>query len=106
MLQALRSTRPSATINAQRVAATLHSSAISKAENKPADQQDPLATAARTKAEETQQPKKKTQAQLDEELMQKLAGMSGEGGDAGIEYEDGKPVSMKRSVKNNMFRYI
>lgn len=30
----------------------------------------------------------------------------GDGGVAGVEYEDGKPVSMKRSVKNNMFRYI
>ncbi|KAF1915241.1 hypothetical protein BDU57DRAFT_539620 [Ampelomyces quisqualis] len=51
-------------------------------------------------------PKKKTQAELDLELQQKLQGLSGDGGDAGIEYEDGKPVSMKRSVKNNMFRYI
>jgi hypothetical protein len=39
-------------------------------------------------------------------LQLKLAGMAGDGGDAGVEYEDGKPVSMKRSVKNNMFRYI
>jgi hypothetical protein len=36
----------------------------------------------------------------------KMKGMDGDGGDAGVEYEDGKPVSMKRSVKNNMFRYI
>jgi hypothetical protein len=43
---------------------------------------------------------------LDAELMQKMAGLSGDGGDAGVEYEDGVPVSMKRSVKNNMFRYI
>lgn len=45
-------------------------------------------------------------AELDEELRLKLEGMSGEGGAAGLEYEDGKPASMKRSVKNNMFRYI
>jgi hypothetical protein len=32
--------------------------------------------------------------------------MSGEGGASGIEYEDGKPSTMKRSVRNNMFRYI
>ncbi|KAI4748598.1 hypothetical protein E4T50_01082 [Aureobasidium sp. EXF-12298] len=52
-------------------------------------------------------PKKhKTLAEMDEELRQKMAGHSGDGGDAGIEYEDGQPVSMKRSVKNNMFRYI
>jgi hypothetical protein len=49
---------------------------------------------------------KKTQAQLDEELRQKFAGISGDGGEAGVEFEDGQPVSMKRSVKNNMFRYI
>jgi hypothetical protein len=51
-------------------------------------------------------PRKKTQAELDQELLAKLQGHEDDGGAAGIEYEDGKPVSMKRSVKNNMFRYI
>lgn len=50
--------------------------------------------------------KNKTQAELDDELRQKLEAMSGDGGAAGLELEDGQPVSMKRSVKNNMFRYI
>lgn len=50
--------------------------------------------------------KKKTQAELDEELRQKLEGIAGDGGEAGMELEDGRPVSMKRGVKNNMFRYI
>jgi len=50
--------------------------------------------------------KKKTMAELDEELRMKMQGIAGDGGDAGIELEDGQPVSMKRSVKNNMFRYI
>ncbi|KAH8727529.1 hypothetical protein GQ44DRAFT_770100 [Phaeosphaeriaceae sp. PMI808] len=50
--------------------------------------------------------KKKTQAELDQELQLKLQGLAGDGGDAGVGYEDGKPVSMKRSMKNNMFRYI
>jgi len=50
--------------------------------------------------------KTKTQAQLDEELRQKMSGLAGDGGESGIEYEDGQPVSMKRSVKSNMFRYI
>jgi hypothetical protein len=63
------------------------------------------ATAKPTEGEEPK-PKKKTQAELDQELQLKLQGLAGDGGDAGIEYEDGKPVSMKRSVKNNMFRYI
>ena len=53
-----------------------------------------------------QKPARKTQAELDEELKMKMAGMSGDGGESGIEYEDGQPVAMKRSVKNNMFRYI
>jgi hypothetical protein len=59
-----------------------------------------------TKPSEDPKPKKKTQAELDQELQEKLRGLSGDGGDSGVEYEDGKPVSMKRSVKNNMFRYI
>ncbi|KAI0448200.1 hypothetical protein F4803DRAFT_497036 [Xylaria telfairii] len=52
------------------------------------------------------QGQQKTMAQLDEELRQKMWGIAGDGGEAGVEYEDGKPVAMKRSVKNNMFRYI
>ncbi|KAK8051531.1 hypothetical protein PG993_002916 [Apiospora rasikravindrae] len=49
---------------------------------------------------------KKTMAQLDDEMMKKMSAIAGDGGSAGVEYEDGQPVSMKRSVKNNMFRYI
>ncbi|KAF2971844.1 hypothetical protein GQX73_g1665 [Xylaria multiplex] len=49
---------------------------------------------------------KKTVEQLDEELRLKMSGIAGDGGEAGVEYEDGKPVAMKRSVKDNMFRYI
>lgn len=52
------------------------------------------------------QPKKKSILQQDEELRAKMSGLSGDGGESGIEYEDGQPVSMKRSVRNNMFRYI
>lgn len=48
----------------------------------------------------------KTVAQTDEELREKLEAMSGEGGAAGLELEDGKPVAMKRSVRNNIFRLI
>ena len=50
--------------------------------------------------------KKKSTADLDEELRQKLEARSGGGGEAGLELEDGKPVAMKRSVKENMFRLI
>ena len=50
--------------------------------------------------------KRKTQAELDKEIQAKLAGIAGDGGEAGVEYEDGVPVAMKRGVRNNMFRYI
>ena len=53
-----------------------------------------------------EKPKAKTVAEADAELMEKLAGHSDEGGAAGVEYENGKPVAQKRSVKNNMFRLI
>ena len=55
---------------------------------------------------EQQKPKRKTQAQMDEELRMRMEDMAGEGGAAGVEYEDGKPVAMKRGVRENMFRYI
>lgn len=48
----------------------------------------------------------KTMAQLDEELREKLEGRSGDGGAAGLELEGGKPVAMKRGVRENMFRLI
>lgn len=48
----------------------------------------------------------KTMAELDNELRERLENTSGEGGVAGLEYENGKPVAMRRSVRNNMFRYI
>ncbi|KAK2604663.1 hypothetical protein N8I77_007575 [Diaporthe amygdali] len=50
--------------------------------------------------------KKKTVAEMDEELRLKLEGMSGGGGSAGIEYENGKAEGLKRGVKSNMFRVI
>ena len=50
--------------------------------------------------------RKKTMAELDTELREKLEGRSGDGGAAGLELEDGKPAAMKRSVRENMFRLI
>ena len=71
------------------------------------------AKSASTSQEETksaqehpQTKQKKTMAQLDEEMRQAMEGTAGDGGEAGLELEDGKPVSMKRGVKDNMFRYI
>lgn len=45
-------------------------------------------------------------AELDEELRLRLEGISGDGGEAGLELENGRPVAMKRGVKDNMFRLI
>lgn len=67
---------------------------------------DPSNVVANVASGTAKKPKKKTMAELDEELRQKMSGIAGDGGTAGVEYEDGKPVAMKRSVKNNMFRYI
>jgi len=49
---------------------------------------------------------KKTQAQLDAELQAAMEGHAGDGGMSGAELEGGKAVSMKRGVRDNMFRYI
>ncbi len=68
----------------------------------PGNKQEP----DRQKQEQKQNKNKKTMAELDEELKLKMAGLAGDGGEAGVELEDGQPVAMKRSVKNNMFRYI
>ena len=43
---------------------------------------------------------------MDAELQLKMQGLAGDGGEAGVELEDGQPVAMKRSVRDNMFRYI
>lgn len=48
----------------------------------------------------------KSVAQADRELLEKLELMCGGGGDAALELENGKPVTMKRGVRNNMFRLI
>ena len=63
---------------------------------------------AQREEEESSQQKQKTKtvAELDDDLRRKMSGIAGDGGAAGVEYEDGKPVAMKRSVRNNMFRYI
>ncbi len=50
--------------------------------------------------------RKKMVMELDEELKRKLEDMSGDGGAAGVDYEDGKPNAMKRGVRENMFRVI
>jgi hypothetical protein len=49
---------------------------------------------------------KKTSLQMDDEMRRAMEGLAGDGGEAGLELEDGKAVSMKRGVRENMFRYI
>lgn len=59
------------------------------------------------KPEQQSEPKrKKTLAELDEEMRSAMDGLAGDGGLAGAELEGGKAVSMKRGVRDNMFRYI
>jgi hypothetical protein len=57
-------------------------------------------------AGESIQTNKMTTAQVDDEMKRAMAGLAGDGGEAGIELEGGQPVAMKRSVRENMFRYI
>lgn len=68
--------------------------------------QDQSSSLAPPKDSKESQPKKKTMAELDEELRLKLEGISGDGGSAGVEYEGGKAEGLKRGVKENMFRII
>jgi len=48
----------------------------------------------------------KSMAEADEEMRKAMEKLAGDGGEAGVELEHGKPVAMKRSVRENMFRYI
>ena len=63
-------------------------------------------TVPESKTDIVQSPRKKTTLEQDEELRSKLEARSGGGGEAGLELEDGKPVAMKRGVKENLFRVI
>lgn len=55
---------------------------------------------------EAAQKKRKTLSEMDEELRAAMEGRAGDGGVAGAELEGGQAVGLKRSVKENMFRYI
>ncbi|KAI5203845.1 hypothetical protein E4T39_03917 [Aureobasidium subglaciale] len=110
LLQSLRSSQRALSrshiLRSPAVSQARQASSNSKSESSNNQQQDSQKETI-PQADIEQPPKKrKTQAELDDELRQKMAGMAGDGGDAGVEFEDGQPVSMKRSVKNNMFRYI
>jgi hypothetical protein len=100
-LSSKRVLRPGATVrrnssltqvarNTQEAAASIGS--------KKADRHE-VVTAAATK-------KKKTLAQIDEEMRRAMEDRAGEGGAHGAIIEGGKEVAMARAVKENMFRYI
>ena len=84
-----------------RLTSTSSPSASSTQSSKPASSQDK----PQSSPKEPEKPEK-SQAELDAELRERLEAMSGGGGEAGLELEDGKPVAMKRGTKTNMFRLI
>ncbi|BDD55154.1 hypothetical protein MAP00_000701 [Monascus purpureus] len=81
--------------------------ADSNRKDKPIPSNDSNATNNPNKPpKEPEKKRHQTISEADEELRRRLEQMSGGGGEAGIEYEDGKPAAMKRSVRENMFRLI
>jgi hypothetical protein len=71
-----------------------------------ASQKNPKTPADNGKKSTNTEKPKKTMAELDEEMKRAMEGLAGDGGESGVELEDGKPVAMKRGVRENMFRYI
>ncbi|KPI38105.1 uncharacterized protein AB675_1153 [Cyphellophora attinorum] len=69
------------------------------------DKEDPVEKGA-VKAAAQKSTVKRSSTQSDEDIRKAMEGLSGDGGEAGLELEDGKAVSMKRGVRENMFRYI
>jgi hypothetical protein len=53
--------------------------------------------------EEKPAPKKKTMAELDEELRLKMSGLAGDGGEAGVELEGGQVRSLSASMAPDSF---
>lgn len=72
--------------------------------NKISNRNEPVSS--ESTREDSKSDRKKTVADLDEELRLKMEALAGEGGSAGVEYEDGKAEGLKRGVKANMFRVI
>lgn len=98
----ITTTPAQASPNAASSKSTTTTTQSTKAQN-PAD-----GTVNTTAAQQPQQKKAHglTQAELDAQLMAKMAEMSGDGGEAGLEMEDGHVKGIGRGVKENMFRYI
>ncbi|OAP64858.1 hypothetical protein AYL99_00830 [Fonsecaea erecta] len=82
---------------------TSTSTAKTESLDKPANAQE---TAKKKEAVDKMKKMQKSMADADEEMRQAMENLAGDGGEAGLELEDGKPVAMKRGVRENMFRYI
>ncbi|KEF55490.1 uncharacterized protein A1O9_08240, partial [Exophiala aquamarina CBS 119918] len=84
--------------------ATRFTSTISQ---KKGPEQSTGSTQTAKQATQPEKPRKgKTLAEIDEEMRLAMEGLAGDGGEAGLELEEGQAVSMKRGVRENMFRYI
>ncbi|RKU46279.1 hypothetical protein DL546_007087 [Coniochaeta pulveracea] len=83
-----------------------HSSSNTPSSKKEDEARQQASQGIAAKAAANTKPHHKTMMELDEELRQKLEGMSGDGGASGVEYEGGKAEGLKRNVKANMFRVI
>ncbi|KAL6917364.1 hypothetical protein FSHL1_008794 [Fusarium sambucinum] len=96
-----------ATIPIRRTQTTSLRAVSDTAKSQPMNQSQPTQEEATPKSDEIKKvARKKTSAELDQELREKLESLSGEGGGAGVEYEGGKAEGLKRGVKSNMFRVI
>jgi hypothetical protein len=84
----------------------IHQLRLTSSKPKDCPSKDDKTLEANAKEVATKQKSTQTIAERDAEIQRKLAGISGDGGASGVEYEDGKPAAMKRSVKNNIFRLI
>ncbi|KAG8671967.1 hypothetical protein FPOAC2_05331 [Fusarium poae] len=96
-----------ATVPSRRIQTTFLRAASDTAESQPTNQSEQTQEATTSTTDATKKvAHKKTSAELDQELREKLEAFSGEGGGAGVEYEGGKAEGLKRGVKSNMFRVI
>jgi len=87
----------------------LHSSTVllsSQQNEANSERKDEASKSGKSTEERSDKKPRKTQAQLDADMQAAMEGHAGDGGLAGAEFEGGKAVSMKRGVRDNMFRYI
>ncbi|TEB21929.1 hypothetical protein FA13DRAFT_757644 [Coprinellus micaceus] len=71
-----------------------------------ADHHTPTTDVPEDASKQSRPSKSMTTAERDARMKEILDDRSGDGGVAGLELEDGRPVAMKRGVRDNMFRLI